>query len=90
MSDLKAKFEAAVAASKSLQDHERPVQSRRPLDCPLETEIPMSSPVGNHPVQDKLAVRPRRSIVEGANTEVRNGHSCCKSRASTGGNDSPV
>ncbi len=45
-----------VVATQRLQDDQRPTKSSGPVDRPLQREVPVQPPVGDHPVEDEVAV----------------------------------
>ncbi len=63
----------SIAASQSLKYHEWLVESYRPLHCPLEAEIPVSSAIGDHPVEDVVALRVFPCLIAPLDSETRYG-----------------
>ncbi len=60
-----------VVEAQRLVDDQGHAELGRPLDGPLEREVPAGAPCGDHPVQDPVAAGANRGVVEGANANGR-------------------
>jgi hypothetical protein len=56
----------SVATSERFQDHQGLSQFHRPFDRVLKAEVPSGPAIGSHPVEYKIALRIRRSLIASA------------------------
>ncbi len=59
-----------IVHAQRLEYQQRFAQLARPLERPIEAEVPRRAPGGDHPVEDEVAVAAHRGVVLGQDAEL--------------------
>ena len=60
-----------VAAAQRLEDHEGLAETPRPFHGTVQREVVRQAPVGDHPIEDVVAIAGDRCVVDGSDPQLR-------------------